>query len=284
MHFGVAMCVTDQTIRPIQLGRLVEEAGFESLFLPEHTHVPADGDTRLPTGETIPGDFYRFLDPIESLAAIAAVTTTLVLGTGVLVVPNHEPIMLAKRLSTLDHIANGRLVVGAGAGWNLAEMANHGADPARRWTILRERIEAIRLIWTTETAEYSGKAVHFGPIYQWPKPFQQPHPPIFVGGAGAGTAARVVAYGDGWVASGRHVDVHQLAGRVVALQALAAEAGREPIPVMLQAAVASPATIERYLEIGLTRCTFTLAHGDESAVCRQLDELVAVVEPYRNTA
>jgi len=281
MRFGITMFPTDRGIGPVRLGVLVEQFGFESLFLPEHSHVPVDRKSEYPAGGELPEDFYRFHDPLESLAAVSSVTTTLVLGTSTLVIPDHDPIMLAKRVSTLDHLCGGRFVLGVGAGWNLEEMANHGADPRYRFTIFRERMEAMQAIWTQEVASYEGRCVRISPMKQWPKPLQKPYPPVLVGGAGPTTEQRVLAFGDGWMASGRHLDGAELAQRVEGLQAMAAEQGRGPVPVMLQQATPTAAAIEEYLAMGLDRCTFRVDPGEEQAVVDQLGRLAELVQPYR---
>jgi probable F420-dependent oxidoreductase len=265
----------------VRLGVLVEQHGFESLFLPEHSHVPVDRASAYPAGGELPEDFYRFHDPLESLAAISSVTTSLVLGTSTLVVPDHDPIMLAKRLSTLDHLCGGRLVVGVGAGWNLEELANHGVDPSLRFRAFRERMEAILAIWTQEVASYEGRTVRITPMKQWPKPVQRPHPPVLVGGAGPTTEERVLAFGDGWMASGRHLDGEELAARAAGLQRLAAERGRGPVPVMLQQATPTAPAIEAYLAMGLDRVTFRVHPGDEAAIVEQLGTFAELVQPYR---
>jgi probable F420-dependent oxidoreductase len=257
--------------------------GFESVFLPEHSHVPVDRSSPYPSGGELPEDFYRFHDPIESLAAIAAVTTRIRLGTSTLVIPDHDPIMLAKRVSTLDHLSNGRVVLGVGAGWNLQELANHGVDPRDRWTIFRERVEAMKIIWTEEVASFEGKLVCVRPMKQWPKPVQQPHPPVLVGGSGPNTERRVLRFGDGWMASGRHLDGAELARRVSGLQQMASEAGRDPIPVMLQQATPSRPAIDEYLAMGLTRVTFRVEPGDERFVTTQLERLAELIAPYRGS-
>jgi probable F420-dependent oxidoreductase len=280
MHFGITMFATDRALLPTRLGVLVEEMGFESVFLPEHSHVPVDRSSPYPTGGDLPDDFYRFHDPIESLAAIAAVTSRIRLGTSTLVMPDHDPIMLAKRIATLDHLSNGRVVVGVGAGWNLQEIENHGVDPQDRWTVFRERVEAVKVIWTHEVASYQGRCVRVMPMKQWPKPVQQPHPPVFVGGSGPNTARRVLGFGDGWMASGRHLDGAVLGGRVADLQQMATEAGRGLIPVMLQQATPSRSAVEDYLAMGLVRVTFRVEPGDESFVAAQLEQLANLIQPY----
>jgi probable F420-dependent oxidoreductase len=282
LHFGVTMFPTDRALLPTRLGALVEEMGFESVFLPEHSHVPLDRSSPYPSGGELPDDFYRFHDPLESLAAIAAVTSRIRLGTSTLVIPDHDPIVLAKRIATLDHLSNGRVVLGVGAGWNLQEIENHGVDPQDRWTVFRERIEAMKVIWTQEVASFEGKCVRVRPMKQWPKPLQKPHPPVLVGGSGPNTARRVLRFGDGWMASGRHLDGAQLGARVARLQQMAGEAGRGPIPVMLQQAAPSRSAIEDYLAMGLVRVTFRVEPGDERFVAAQLEQLAKLVTPYRS--
>jgi probable F420-dependent oxidoreductase len=280
MDFGITMFPTDRALLPTRLGVLVESMGFESVFLPEHSHVPVDRSSAFPSGGELPEDFYRFHDPLESLAAMAGVTTRIRLGTSTLVIPDHDPIMLAKRVSTLDHLSGGRVVLGVGAGWNLQEIQNHGVDPALRWIIFRERVEAMKEIWTNEVATFEGKCVTIHPMKQWPKPVQTPHPPVLVGGSGPNTATRVLRFGDGWMASGRHLDGAALAGRVADLQRRAAEAGRATVPVMLQQGTPTRAAIEEYLTMGLTRVTFRVDPGDERAVTAQLERLADLVAPY----
>lgn len=281
MRFGVTMFPTDRAVSPIRLGSLVEDMGFESLFLPEHSHVPVDRSSQYPSGGELPEDFYRFHDPLESLAAVAAVTSRIRLGTSTLVIPDHDPIILAKRVSTLDHLSEGRVVLGVGAGWNLEELANHGSDPRFRWTIFRERVEAMKVIWTNEVASYEGRCVRISAMKQWPKPVQDPHPPVLVGGSGPTTADRVLRFGDGWMASGRHLDGLELQLRVDELQTMAAEQGKSPVPVMLQQGTPTAEAIEQYLQMGLVRVTFRVDPGDEGTVAAQLERLSRLVGPYQ---
>ena len=282
MKFGVTMFATDRTVLPTRLGQLVEEAGLDAIYLGEHSHTPVDRSSAYPTGGELPDDFYRFHDPVTALTAIAAVTTDIEVGVGTLVMPSHDPIHLAKRLATLDHVSGGRLVVGVGAGWNLEEIANHGTDPTQRFAALQERVEAVRRIWTQEIAEYRGRTVEFRPMYQWPKPLQSPHPPIYLGGAGPTSEARVVAYADGWLVSGRHLDGDELARRFANLQDLAEQAGRDAIPVMIQQGTPTPEALERYLTIGLRACTLRVHPGDEREVADQIHQIARLVEPYHD--
>jgi probable F420-dependent oxidoreductase len=236
MHFGVHIEPTDQTMDIVALGRLVESLGFESLFLPEHTHLPVAGASVHPSGPAVHDRLRRFLDPFIALAAVASATTTLRLGTGVCLVPQHDPITLAKQIATLDFISGGRFLFGIGAGWNREELQNHGVDPATRFRRLREHVLAMRAIWTEEEASFHGDFVHFGPIWSWPKPAQRPHPPIIVGGEGPRVLDRVLDYGDEWGPNAED----GLEDRARDLHRRATSLGRPPIPPPFTSAPTSP--------------------------------------------
>jgi probable F420-dependent oxidoreductase len=229
MQVGLSMFVTDETIDPIELGRAAEEAGLDALFVTEHTHIPADRQTERPGGGDLPREYWHTLDPFVTLGAIAATTERLRLGTGIALIVERDPIVLAKEAASLDLVSGGRFELGIGAGWNREEMRNHGTDPAKRFRIMRERALAVREIWTHEEASFHGEFVEFERIWSWPKPVQRPHPPIWVGGTGAGVLDRVLEYGDGWFPNLRNLD--ELAQRVAELQRRAADAGRDRIPV-----------------------------------------------------
>src|SRR4051812_31627385 len=190
MLFSVGYFVTDETVDPATLGRMVEERAFESLLLAEHTHIPATRDTPYPAGGGLPREYSRTLDPFVALAAIATATTTLKLGTGICLVVERDPIVTANEVASLDLVSGGRLLFGVGAGWNLEEMRHHGSDPDRRFGLLRERVEAMKAIWAEDEASYHGRYVDFERIWSWPKPVQRPHPPILVGGNGKGAPDR----------------------------------------------------------------------------------------------
>jgi probable F420-dependent oxidoreductase len=229
MQFGLSMFVTDETIAPIELGRAAEEAGFEALFIPEHTHIPASRESAWSGGAELPREYWHTFDPFVALAAIAATTERLRLGTGIALIIERDPITLAKEAASLDVVSGGRFELGIGAGWNFEEMRNHGTDPAQRFAVMRERALALRAIWTQDEASFHGAHVDFEPIWSWPKPVQDPHPPIWIGGTGPRVLDRVLEYGDGWFPNMRDLD--ELGPRVAELQQRAADAGRGRMPV-----------------------------------------------------
>jgi probable F420-dependent oxidoreductase len=279
MDYGLAIFPTDYTIAPDALGRLAEERGFESLFFPEHTHIPASRETPWPGGGELPPEYSHTLDPFVALAAVAATTERLRFGTGIALVIERDPIVTAKEVASLDHLSGGRMLFGVGAGWNLEEMRNHGTDPAARFEVMAERVQAMRAIWTEEEASYQGRHVSFERIWSWPKPVQRPHPPVLVGGNGRTVLERVVAFGDEWLPN--RVADDDLPRRAARLQELAAEAGRDPIPITIYGGSPDPARIEGWEQAGVHRCVFWLKPGPPDAVARQVDELAAAVERLR---
>jgi probable F420-dependent oxidoreductase len=264
MKFGVMMFATDYSIGPVELARAAEEHGFESLFLPEHTHIPASRRSPWPGGAELPQEYWHALDPFVALSAAAAVTSRIKLGTGICLVIERDPIVLAKEVASLDFISGGRFLFGIGGGWNLEEMENHGTDPNTRWKVLRERIAAMKQIWAHDAAEYHGTFVNFDPIWSWPKPVQQPHPPIIVGGSGPRVLQRVVAYGDEWMPN--RVPLDQLPGRIAELQQLATAAGRGPLPVTWFGARPDREAIERLERAGVSRCVFGMPSAGADVV------------------
>ncbi len=203
MDYGVVSFVTDYSISPAELARVAEDLGFESMFVTEHTHIPASRESPWPGGAELPREYSHTLDPFVALATAAAVTTTLRIGTGVCLVAQHDPIVLAKQVASLDHLSGGRVLLGVGAGWNREEMLNHGVDPSTRFGRMREHVEAMRAIWTQDEASYAGRHVSFERIWSWPKPARPGGPPVLVGGSGPKVFDRVLAYGDGWTPIGR---------------------------------------------------------------------------------
>jgi probable F420-dependent oxidoreductase len=273
VKFGIGYFPTDEGIDPPTLARMCEERGFESLFFTDHTHIPAGRETDYPIGGELPREYSRIHDPFVALMAAAAATQRLMVGTGVCLVIERDPIVTAKAVASVDRLSGGRMLFGVGAGWNAEEMRNHGTDPARRFGVMRERIEAMKEIWTSEEAEYHGRYVDFDPIWCWPKPLTEPHPPVLVGGHGKGVIDRVRAFGDEWMPN-RFGDDDKIRARIQRLQA-------EGIPTTLANATADPEVLRPYEEAGVHRAVFWLRHGDDADLERRLDRRSAEVEAYR---
>jgi probable F420-dependent oxidoreductase len=275
VRLGISTFPTESSMDPAALGRALEERGFESLFVSEHTHIPV-GRNVTPGGREMPEDFARTFDPFATLAAVAAVTERLLLGTAVCLVTERDPIHTAKEVSTVDRLSGGRFLFGIGGGWNRGEMANHGTEFSTRWRLLRERVLAMKEIWTQETAEFHGEFVDFDPIWQWPKPVQAPHPPVIMGGSAERSIARAVDYCDGWMPIADRGDV-PLADLVGKLQAAAGEAGRDRIPVTLYGAPPKPERLAPYAEAGVDRCLLALPPGGAHDTLRRLDRYAELI-------
>jgi probable F420-dependent oxidoreductase len=275
MRYGVTMFPTDYAIAVPELARACEDLGFESLLFPEHTHIPASRRTPWPGGAELPREYSHTLDPFVAIGAAAAVTSRLRLGTGICLVVERDPITLAKEVASVDFLSGGRFLFGIGGGWNLEEMEHHGTDPRQRWRILRERVLAMKEIWTKDEAAYHGRFVDFEPIWSWPKPVQKPHPPILVGGDGPRTLARVVEYGDEWMPILGRGQV-PFAERVAELRRLAKEAGRGEIPVTIFGCPADRALVERREEEGASRVVFWLPPVDKDEALSRLKRLAEI--------
>jgi probable F420-dependent oxidoreductase len=283
VDFGVAYFPTDEVIEPAELARMAEERGFESVFVTEHTHIPASRDTPYPAGGDLPREYFRIYDPFVSLATMASATERIKVGTAICLLVERDPITTAKEVASVDRLSGGRMIFGVGAGWNLEEMRNHGTDPAQRFKILRERVEACREMWTNEEATYHGEFVSFDGIVSRPGPLQEPHPPVLVGGNGPNVLKRVLAFGDGWFPNRIPPD-DQMIGRVEDLQRLGEEAGRGRIPVTLQIPPRDPEVLHRYEEAGVTRTVHMLRPGDATdagSAERKLDEWTERIQAYR---
>jgi len=275
MKFGVYMFPADYAMHPAELAKAAEARGFDSLWFPEHTHIPASRISPWPGGGELPEEYSHTHDPFVALAAAAAVTKTIRLGTGIALVVERDPIVLAKEVASLDHVSGGRVDFGVGGGWNAEEMENHGVPFNRRWKVLRERVEAMKEIWTQEEASYEGEFVKFDKIWSWPKPIQKPHPPIWVGGTGETTLKRVVRYGDGWFPN-RGVKV--MGDKVKELHDMCAAAGRPPLPVTLFGCPPDPGVIEKMAGDGVTQCVFTLPPEGADKVLAAMDNAAKVVK------
>jgi probable F420-dependent oxidoreductase len=276
--FGVLMFPTDYAIQPIPLARAAEERGFESLFFPEHTHIPASRLSPWPGGAELPRDYWHSHDPFVALTAAAAVTRDLKLGTGIALVTERDPILMAKQAASLDVVSEGRLLLGVGAGWNAEEMANHGVAFVTRWRVLRERILAMRAIWTQEEAEFHGEHVDFDPLWSYPKPVQPGGPKILLGASSRWTWQRIAEYGDGWFPI--HQDPARAAAQgaldypagIRAVRAAWSEAGRSGEPDFSIFGVGpDEARARELMGFGFNRLIFGLPSADADTVLPLLD-------------
>jgi len=282
VDFGISYFPTDESIEPAALARLAEERGFESVFVTEHTHIPASRETAYPAGGELPREYWRIYDPFVALTTMAAATERIRIGTAICLLIERDPITTAKEVASLDRLSGGRMLFGVGAGWNLEEMRNHGTDPAKRFQILRERVEACKAMWTEEEASYHGEFVDIDRIVSRPAPLQEPHPPILVGGNGPRVLDRVLAYGDAWFPNRIPPDDRMIA-RVEELQRRGEEAGRGRIPVTIQIPPRDPSVLERYERAGVTRSVHMLRPGDNAdpgSAERKLDEWAERIRAY----
>ncbi|MBF6463814.1 LLM class F420-dependent oxidoreductase [Nocardia beijingensis] len=271
MQIGVTTFITDEGISGPKLGSALEERGFESLFLAEHSHIPASRKSPAPGGGELPRTYYRAVDPFVALAAVAAVTERLILGTGVTLLIQRDVIHTAKEVATLDLISAGRFVFGVGAGWNREEMADHGTDPRTRGALLDEQLDAIRKIWTEDLAEYHGRFIDLDPMYAWPKPVQRPHPPIYLGG-GQAAADRAIRHGVGWLPAA--------VSDPAAIRAQLSALHGTDLPVTVAFVATDPALIDGYAEAGAQRLLFGLPTLPESETLRALDDLAKLAGHY----
>ena len=259
MHLGVALFATDLTSDVRDVARAAEDAGFESLFVAEHTHIPTSRRTPYPMGGDLPHEYARTQDPFVALMAAAAVTERLKVGTGVCLVVERDPIVLAKEVSTLDVLSGGRVLLGVGAGWNAEELAHHGVEFGDRFEVLQERVELMQSLWTQDEASYDGKHARLEPSWQWPKPVQSSLP-VLVGGGGRRAMQLAVDLGAGWMPMPSKV---KLAERLETLSEVAAAAGRPTPSTTMYLVRPERAVIDHYAEMGIERCVFLLpTRGD----------------------
>jgi probable F420-dependent oxidoreductase len=279
MDFGAAIFFTDYSIGPGELARELEERGFESVWAPEHSHIPLSRRSPFPQGGELPKKYYDVMDPFVTLAAAAAVTRRLKVATGICLVVQRDPIQTAKAVASLDQTSGGRFLFGIGAGWNAEEMADHGTDFALRFAVMQERVEAMKAIWTQSKPEYRGKFAAFPPMMTWPKPAQKPHPPVIVGGAFPYGARRAIAYGNGWVPHARRPAYGEVLGLLPEFRKMAAEAGRDPqsIPVTIFGVTEDRELIERYRDAGVARLVFNLPPAKADEVLPILDRCASLV-------
>jgi len=278
MHLGVLMFPTDYAIRPDDLARAAEERGFESLWFPEHTHIPTSRRSPWPGGPDLPKEYWHTHDLFVALGMAAAVTTRLKLGSGICLLVERDPITTAKEVATLDFLSRGRFLFGIGGGWNAEEMEDHGTDFRTRWKLLRERVQAMKRIWTEDEPSFEGELVRFPPLWSWPKPVQKPHPPVLLGGHGPRALRRVVEYCDGWLPIS--VRAGDLAAGIAELRRLAREKGRDPgtISVTVYGAPMDADTLRQLAGFGVERAIFALPSAEANVVLPLLDRGAALVQ------
>jgi probable F420-dependent oxidoreductase len=279
MKVGIAMYTSDETLPPDELARTCEQLGFESLLFPDHSHIPTSRRSPWPgsvTGAPLPEVYKRLIDPFVALGAAAVVTTTLRIGTCVALPAQRDVLQLAKEVATVDWLSGGRMIFGVGFGWNAEEMSNHGVTMTDRWDVVTEKLEAMKLLWTQDTASFHGRHVHVEESWAWPKPVQRPHPPILVGGGwGPRVLAAVVRHADGWMPVSARSSIED---RVARLHAEAERQGRDPVTLSITV-VDGRADLDsmRSLEAeGIDRVLLSVPPGDRDATLRVLESHGAV--------
>ena len=279
MDFGVLMFFTDSAIPATEFAQALEARGFESVWAPEHSHIPTSRKSPWPGGGELPKVYYEAMDPFVSLTAAAVATKTLKIATGVCLVQQRDPIQTAKLVASIDQVSGGRFLFGVGGGWNAEEMADHGTEFRTRFKLVRERIEAMKRIWTKDKAEYHGDMVDFPEMMTWPKPVQKPHPPILVGGAFPHAARRAVRYGDGWAPiAGRGPEgvIDQVLPR---FHQMLSEAGRDPqsVPVTLFGVPEDADRLARYRDKGIARVVIMLPSAKSDTMLPTLDRWAEMI-------
>ena len=277
MRFGLCTFPTDYSMPFPDLAVAAEERDFESIWVAEHSHIPVSRKTPFPGGGDLPKMYYDVMDPFVCLASAATATKRLKVATGVCLLIQRDPIQTAKQVASLDRISNGRFLFGIGGGWNAEEMANHGTRFDSRFRLLRERVEAMKAIWTQEKAEYHGELVDFDPVFAWPKPVQKPYPPIHVGGAFPGAARRAIRYGDGWIPVG---DPQGSLAHMPELRKIAEEAGRDPASIEVSIYYCPPDRdlLARLRDGGIARAIFAVPSEPREKVLPILDHYRSVVQ------
>ena len=281
MHFGASMFLTDYSMAPGELAQALETRGFESIWAPEHSHIPTSRRTPYPGGGDLPKAYYDVMDPFVTLTAAAMATKSLKIGTGVCLVNQRDTIQTAKLVASIDQVSGGRFLFGIGVGWNAEEMEDHGTDFASRAKLVRERVEAMKLIWTKSKAEYHGELVNFPEMMTWPKPVQKPHPPVIVGGAYPQAARRAVRYGEGWIPlAGRPNQYGDVFDYVPKFRAMLKEAGRteDSCPITLFNVQEDADLLKRYRDLGAVRVSVSLAADKADATLPILDRWAKLIQ------
>ena len=278
MLIGVSMFATDYAIRIDDLAREAEARGFESLWVPEHTHIPSSRRTPWPGGAELPKEYSHTYDPFVALMFAAAVTSTIKIGTGICLVIERDTITMAKEIASLDRLSGGRFLFGVGGGWNAEEMEHHGTAFKTRFKKMVEQVQALKTIWTQDEAEFHGDFVNFDALWSWPKPLQQPHPPLFLGGETSYTLQRVVDYCDGWLPRSRRPEL--ILQGIGELRERAAKAGRDmkTISVTASGAPGDPKLVDSFREAGCDRCIFSLPSAERDTVLPLLDKYASFIQ------
>ncbi|MGH7115899.1 MAG: LLM class F420-dependent oxidoreductase [Stellaceae bacterium] len=279
MDFGASMFFTDYSMAPGEFGQALEARGFESVWAPEHSHIPSSRRSQPASGGALGRQYYDVMDPFVTLTAAAMATKTLKLATGVCLVIQRDTIQTAKLVASLDQVSGGRFLFGIGGGWNQEEMADHGTEFKSRFKKMREQIEAMRAIWTEEEPEYHGDIVDFAKMRTWPKPVQRPHPPVIVGGAFPYSARRAIRYGDGWVPNASRPSYADVAEFLPQFRQMASEAGRDPalVPISIFGAPDDPDRLKRYRDQGVARAVVTLASAKGDQILPVLDRWAGLI-------
>jgi len=279
MKIGAAMFFTDYSMRPGDLARALEDRGFDSLWAPEHSHIPLTRASPFPGGGELPKQYHDVMDPFVTLTAAAAATRTLLLGTGICLVVQRDPIQTAKLVASIDQVSGGRFLFGVGNGWNADEMANHGTVLGTRHKLARERIEAMKAIWTQPQPEYHGEFVDFGPMVAGPNPVQKPHPPVIVGGAFPYGARRALRYGDGWMPHRTRKHYTDVADLIPQFRQMAGEAGRDldSVPITIWGAKEDADSLLRDRDLGVRRVVLSLESAKADAILPKLDRWAALI-------
>src|SRR5438874_2742208 len=279
MHVGAAMFFTDYSMAPAELGRALEERGFESIWAPEHSHIPLSRKSSFPSGGDLPKQYYDVMDPFVSLTAAAVATNKLKVGTGVCLVIQRDTIQTAKLVASLDQVSGGRFLFGIGCGWNQDEMEDHGTVNATRFKKMGKQIEAMKAIWTENKPEYHGEIVDFPPMMTWPKPVQKPHPPVIIGGMFPHAARRALRYGDGWIPHSRRPQYEDVTDFLPQFRQMAAEAGRDPasLPVTVWGAGETVDRLQRYRDQGVARIVVSLPSEAAEKTAPRLDHWAALI-------
>lgn len=279
LKYGASMFFTDYSMGPGELGQALEARGYESVWAPEHSHIPVTRKTPFPGGGDLPKKYYDAMDPFVTLTAAAMATKSLMVGTGICLVNQRDPIQTAKLVASIDQVTGGRFLFGIGNGWNQDEMENHGTPYAQRHKLVRERVEAMKEIWTKPKAEYHGEFVNFDPMMAWPKPVQKPHPPVIVGGAFPYSARRAIRYGDGWIPQAARGMYKEIADMIPEFRKMATEAGRDPasIAITVWFPRKDPEVLKRYIDLGVERVVFNLESEAANTIIPVVDEIAELM-------